>query len=396
MHPVAVKLSSFVSLSNEEVSALSEAMANTFVVPSRTSLVSQGDRPQELYFLLDGMMLRHKEQADGTRQILSILMPGDSCDIGVTLLDRRDHSITSAAPCKVARVSDASIEVLSSNYPKIRAALRWATLSDESITREWLVNVGQREAVERTAHLFCELFHRNLAIGKVEGQTIALPLTQSELADVLGISAVHMNRVLQEMRALNLLRLSDGLLTIPSLRKLEETAGFDPDYLHLDARFENARGTVLLREGEAAIDGRIAAALVGSVQQQLRQPKNPAEEDGPLKGQTVLIVEDDFYAATETVATLSSAGAAIMGPYANEADAFDRILHQLPDVAVLDIGLSGEPAFELARVLKEAGVPFLFATAYERSHLPTDLSRTPHVLKPFAGNELIEQVRTIA
>lgn len=395
MNPVAAKLSTFVELSAEEVNAIAAVMANTVVVPSRTLLATQGDEPKELYFLLEGMMVRHKELVDGSRQILSILLPGDACDIGVTLLDQRDHSITAAGPCRIARVSDSSIEWLSTSYPRIRAAFRWATLSEEAITREWLVNVGQRDAVARTAHFLCELFHRNLAIGQVHNQSIVLPLTQHEIADVLGISSVHMNRVLQELRASDLFTLYAGRLTIHSLQALEDRASFDPSYLHLAAHFDRSGGTALLRGGKAVTD-RLQGLLSQVEQSVPTAPEASTSPGAPLAGRTVLVVEDDFYAALEMTNSLKAAGAEVMGPYANEADAFKGLLHTRPTAAVLDIRLGGVPAFELARVLHETGIPLIFATAYDRSHLPSDLAKSAHVQKPFEGGDLIETVRVLA
>ncbi len=388
MHPVAAKLSSFIDLTAEEISALSAVMANTITVPPKGSVALQGDRPESLYFLLDGMMLRQKALIDGGRQVLSILLPGDPCDIGVTLLDQRDHALTAVNQCKVARVSDASIELLSSNYPKIRAAFRWVTLAEEAIAREWLVNVGQRDAVSRMAHLFCELYYRNLAIGQADGLSISLPLTQQDLGDVLGISSVHTNRVLQQLRGDHLVSVADGRLTILSLEGLEEQANFDPTYLHLQARFEKVRGSALVRGGRG-VDGKIAAAL------RLADGPDTAASEGAalLRGHTVLVLEDDFYAATDTVSALRAAGAAVMGPFANEADAFDRLLHGLPSFALLDIGLGGEPTFELARVLRDAGVPFMFVTGYERTVLPADLAMAPHILKPVPTGTLVENIQ---
>jgi CRP-like cAMP-binding protein len=107
-------------------------------------------------------------------------------------------------------------------------------LVEEAITREWIVNVGQRNALERTAHLFCELLYRFRAVGLNQGLSCTLPLTQVELAETLGLSAVHVNRTLQELRRQKLITLDDGRLTIQNLRILEELSFFNADYLHLE------------------------------------------------------------------------------------------------------------------------------------------------------------------
>jgi CRP-like cAMP-binding protein len=119
-------------------------------------------------------------------------------------------------------------------YPALTRALWWSTLVEEAIAREWLVNVGQRNALERMAHLFCELLYRFRAVGLNQGLSCTLPLTQVELAETLGLSSVHVNRTLQELRRQKLITLNGGTLTIQNLRALEDLSFFNADYLHLD------------------------------------------------------------------------------------------------------------------------------------------------------------------
>ena len=121
-------------------------------------------------------------------------------------------------------------------------ALWWSTLVEEAILREWIVNVGQRNALERMAHLFCELLYRFRAVGLNEGNSCTLPLTQVELAETLGLSSVHVNRTLQELRRQKLITLEGGTLTIQDLDTLKEVSFFNPDYLHLDYSNEKPRG----------------------------------------------------------------------------------------------------------------------------------------------------------
>src|SRR5262249_36583649 len=118
----------------------------------------------------------------------------------------------------------------------------WSTLVEEAILREWIVSVGQRNALERMAHLFCELLYRFRAVRLNEGMSCILPLTQVELAETLGLSSVHVNRTLQELRRQKLITLDAGTLTIENLEALEELSYFNPDYLHLDYNPEKPRG----------------------------------------------------------------------------------------------------------------------------------------------------------
>jgi CRP-like cAMP-binding protein len=237
MQAVVRKLGLFAILSQEEESALALLLSQTFALRAGQDLVHQDEHQPTLFFLLEGFACRHKQLPDGRRQILSFLLPGDGCDLGVTMLPRRDHTTTALSTCRFARTSDPALEHLAQQYPRIRAALQWATLTEEAIAREWVVNVGRRNALERTAHVFCEIYHRMAAIGLVNGTTCELPLTQTELGDTLGLSTVHVNRTLQELRSRQLIAFGDKRLTILDLPRLEGTALFDPSYLQLDARY---------------------------------------------------------------------------------------------------------------------------------------------------------------
>jgi len=129
---------------------------------------------------------------------------------------------------------DVAMELLD-RFPRLARALWWTTVVEDSITREWVVNVGHRTAFERVAHLLCEVFSRLEAVGLADGNKCELPLTQMELGDTLALSSVHVNRTLMYMRRSNLLRLQGGLLELIDRPALEAAAGFDPAYLHLDA-----------------------------------------------------------------------------------------------------------------------------------------------------------------
>ena len=240
MHPVIRKLSVFASFSQVEESAVALALGNIHVIKVGQSFGRQDDRPDGLRFLISGFACRHKLIENGQRQILSFMLPGDGCDMGVTLLERRDHSLTALTTCRVAFTSDEAMEHVLEQYPKLKAAFRWASLVEESISREWIANVGQREAAARAAHVFCELYYRWKAIGQAEGMNFELPITQADLADALGISVVHANRTLQELRHRKLIAFGDGRLTILNLEELEQLAEFDLTYLHLEARYDGS------------------------------------------------------------------------------------------------------------------------------------------------------------
>src|SRR6202035_1614040 len=233
-NPLLRKLGNFTALSEEESQAVIECCKDVRAVGAREDVISQGDRTGGVKLLLGGFACRYKTLEDGRRQIVAYFVPGDLCDLRVFILKRMDHSIGAIAPSRIATIAPENVLNLLHTYPTLTTALWWSTLVEEAIAREWIVNVGQRNALERTAHLFCELLYRFRAVGLNQGNSCTLPLTQVELAETLGLSSVHVNRTLQALRRQKLITLEGGTLTIQDLDALKEVSFFNPDYLHLD------------------------------------------------------------------------------------------------------------------------------------------------------------------
>jgi CRP-like cAMP-binding protein len=233
-NPLLRKLANFTALSEAESAAVEECCKDVQEFGTHEDVITQGDRPGGVKLLLDGFACRYKMLEDGRRQIVAFFVPGDLCDLRVFILKRMDHSIGAIAPSRVATIAPDNVLKLMHDYPTLTRALWWSTLVEEAIAREWIVNVGQRNARERLAHLFCELLYRFRAVGLSEGLSCTLPLTQVELAETLGLSPVHINRSLQELRRRKLITLNGGTLTIQNLQALEELSLFDADYLHLE------------------------------------------------------------------------------------------------------------------------------------------------------------------
>jgi CRP-like cAMP-binding protein len=166
------------------------------------------------------------------RHIMAYLVPGDFCDLHVLILKAMDHNIGTLSACSVVKISARRILEMTER-PALARALWWATLVDEAVLREWLVNIGQREAPERLAHILCELLLRLRAVGLADSNCYELPITQEELGDTLGLSTVHVNRTLQALRAANLITLKGGHVVILDPDRLFEFSGFNPNYLHL-------------------------------------------------------------------------------------------------------------------------------------------------------------------
>ena len=226
------KLGRFATLDKGDVAALVEATANGRWVAPRQDLIREGDRPGPVFVILEGWACRYKILPSGTRQVLAYLMPGDSCDLHIGLLAEMDHSIQTVTKVRVATVGRVEMDSLLDLRPRIAKAMYIGQLVDEGTMRAWITSMGRRASVERVAHLMCELYLRARNIGLTEETHLEVPLSQSLLADSLGMTAVHLNRVLKMLRLDKAMTLKRGSLTITDPLKLAQIAGFDENYLH--------------------------------------------------------------------------------------------------------------------------------------------------------------------
>lgn len=194
-------------------------------------ILHPGARPQGVHVLIDGYTCRYRMLKDGRRQITAILVPGDMCDLEAALRGRADYAVGALTRCMVGQFP---ADLIANNKP-LSADLSTALLNrlrrDEAIAREWIVSLGCRSAVERMAHLFCELRVRLAAVGLADEGSYELGITQAELADALGITSVHVNRALKQLRGDGLITLKDGVLSMQDRSALEQLAQFDPAYL---------------------------------------------------------------------------------------------------------------------------------------------------------------------
>jgi CRP-like cAMP-binding protein len=226
------KLRGFATLNEGDVAALTRATANGRWVLPRHDLIREGDRPGVVFVILEGWACRYKILPNGTRQVLAYLMPGDSCDLHIALLAEMDHSIQTITEVLVATVDRRDMDALLENHRGIAKALYIGQLIDEGTMRAWITSMGRRTSVERVAHLMCELYLRARTIGLIEETRFEVPLSQRLLADSLGMTAVHLNRVVKKLRLENAMTLGRSSLTITDPQKLAQIAGFDENYLH--------------------------------------------------------------------------------------------------------------------------------------------------------------------
>lgn len=226
------KLEQFAKLADEDKHALEVATRDVREFGPRQDIIVEGDRPDNVHLILEGWAARYKLLADGERPILAYLIPGDLCDVHIALLNQMDHSIGTLSSCRIAFIPRERMSTLIEGNWRVARALWWATLVDEAILREWLVTVGHRSADKRLAHFICEMLLRAKAVGLTSDDSFELPLTQEELGNSMGLSTVHVNRMLQELRGQGLITSHGKRVIVNDVDRLLEFAEFNPNYLH--------------------------------------------------------------------------------------------------------------------------------------------------------------------
>ena len=226
------KLDNSVKISDEDKRVLNDAARDIREFGPRQGIIREGDKPDHVHLMIEGWAGRYKMLPNGGRSIMAYLIPGDLCDVQVSLLNWMDHSIGTLSAAKVAFIPRAQMDGIIQENGTLARALWWRTLVNESILREWLVTVGHRSGDKRIAHLLCEILLRSRAAGLAHDDSFDLPPTQDELADSMGMSAVHMNRMLQELRREGLITTHGKQVQVRDLDRLMALADFDPNYLH--------------------------------------------------------------------------------------------------------------------------------------------------------------------
>jgi CRP-like cAMP-binding protein len=233
-NPFVRKMERHVRLSPED-RAMLDSLARQHIrhVAARQDIEGQHSDPHHTHLILDGWACRYKQFPDGRRAIVSLLLPGDMCDPFVFRRARMDHAIGALTPVTVARITPDQVGEALRGRPAVEECLWREMLATLAIHREWIASVGRRSAIERLAHLFCELHLRLSRVGLADETTLPMPVTQPDLADALGQTSVHINRTLKELRTGGLIALRSRRLTIRDLDALMERGQFDPAYLQL-------------------------------------------------------------------------------------------------------------------------------------------------------------------
>jgi CRP-like cAMP-binding protein len=231
-----MKLRARDEISAQEEQAIRAAIAEQVSARADQILIRPGEELSHSTLLLDGLACRYKDLSNGQRQITELHVAGDFLDLHSFTLKRLDHHVMTLTPCTLATVPHRNLEEITERLPHLTRLYWFGTNLDAAIHREWEVSLGRRSALSRTAHLFCELHARLGVVGLTDGDSYDLPLTQTDLAECLGLTSVHINRTLKELREMGAVEFRGGRVEIRNRPALEKVAEFDPSYLYLEKR----------------------------------------------------------------------------------------------------------------------------------------------------------------
>ena len=229
------KLSLRDRISPDEIEALQKALEPPKAVAAGSDIVREHTRPLHSTLLISGFSARYSTLEDGARQITEINVAGDFIDLHSLLMKQMDHGVVALTECVIAEAPHSGLIDITERHPHLTRLLWLDTIIDAAIHRQWLVAMGRRSGLGHLAHLVCELYLRLQAVGQTGDMTFDLPLTQATLGDALGLSTVHVSRLISELRGEGVINWSGGRIDILDWRRLAEIAEFDPTYLRLQS-----------------------------------------------------------------------------------------------------------------------------------------------------------------
>jgi CRP-like cAMP-binding protein len=232
-HIAIRKLLNVGHLKHDEQQAFLGILDKPTTVPADIDIVRDGSHPTHSTLLVDGFACRYKMFQGGRRQIMSLQFGGDITDIHSYILKTMDHAVLTLTECIITTIRHDKLREVTEVYPNLTRVLWRDTLIEAAVFRMWLAGVGRKPAISRVAHFFCEQYVRMQSVGLAHGNSVILPITQQDIADSLGLSVVHANRVLQELRKQKLIELKSRTLTVLDWERLRIIGEFEPEYLHL-------------------------------------------------------------------------------------------------------------------------------------------------------------------
>jgi CRP-like cAMP-binding protein len=251
-NPLTMKLEQFTRFEPNERLRLNELLSYPTKSYSRgQTILAEGEKVEHIHLVVTGLAARTKILRSGDRQMMAFLIPGDLCDLEVFVLEAMDHSITAMSETTCALIPAKVIRGLLTESTNLTVALWWSTMVDSAILREWIIDHGSRDALERLAHLFYEMLVRYRVVGETTDDSFPFPITQEDLGDAMGMTAIHTNRMLQKLREDGLIELRGRTLTILDPARLKKLAQFESSYLHL----------IRTQQGDKEVSGRAGDLL---------------------------------------------------------------------------------------------------------------------------------------
>lgn len=236
VHRLLLKLRARDEVSEHEEGVLRASVSEVVEFPAGKTIVRSNTPLSHSTLTLEGIVARFKDLAEGQRQIQELHVAGDFTDLHGFLLKRLDHNVGALTRVRLALVPHEAVRRITEEEPHLARLLWFSTLIDSAIQREKILSVGRRAALARLAHILSELDVRMDVVGLVEGGTFSLPITQLDLGDATGLTSVHVNRMLKQLRDDRLVTFRGGAVTVHDLARLQQVAEFDPTYLYLDRR----------------------------------------------------------------------------------------------------------------------------------------------------------------
>jgi CRP-like cAMP-binding protein len=234
-NPWLMKMEQFTRFSETERQMLDRLASERRVQhEAGEDIISEGDHSPDCHLIVSGLACRYTILADGSRQIMAFLIPGDLCDAEIFILKEMDHSVGALTQTTTALVPADTMKGMLRGSGCLGEALWWCTMVDLATLRQRIVDHGRRDAHEQIAHLIYEMLVRYRMVGLTTGEAFDFPITQDDLADATGMTPVHVNRTLKKLRDEKLITWKGKTVTILDLERVKELSGFNPNYLHLD------------------------------------------------------------------------------------------------------------------------------------------------------------------
>jgi CRP-like cAMP-binding protein len=237
-HPLIAKLEQHGPLSDEEKQVIQQITSQVTTYKAHEEVVPEGSTPSHSSLVLKGFAARHQHLADRKRQITAFHVPGDFMDLHSFLLKKMEDGVGALTPCTVAAVPHSDLREITKNYPYLTRVLWLTTLIDAAVHRTWIITLGRMDARNRVAHFLCEMHDRLESVGLTKDHGYDLRITQQELSDAFGLTGVHVNRILQELRSDGLITSRGKTVVINDWERLQKEGQYNPDYLHLSQQIE--------------------------------------------------------------------------------------------------------------------------------------------------------------